>query len=103
MTCVAVLFAAVRVLTALGSAVECRETVAAGETEVFERAARLVSAQNGRRAKWERYLDLMGLRESRPSLSAVRYQMSVGRRVYSFTVYGRSLAMALQKVATALL
>ena len=85
----AVLLAALKVLTALGASGEFSEQVAVGEEAVLEKAGRLVSAQNGRRAKWERYLGLMGLRESRPSLASVRYRLSVGRRVYSFTVYGR--------------
>ena len=89
MTFGAILFAALKVLTVLGAPGEFSEPVAAGEEAVLEKAGRLVSAQNGRRAKWERYLGLMGLRESRPSLASVRYSLSVGRRVYSFTVYGR--------------
>ena len=83
------LAAALKVLTALGSRGELSEAVAPQEAQVFERAGRIVSAQNGRRAKWNKYLDLMGLRESRPSLAAVRYRLAVGRTVYSFTVYGR--------------
>ena len=83
------LAAALKVLTALGSQGELSEAVAPQEAKVLERAGRIVSAQNGRRAKWNRYLDLMGLRESRPSLASVRYRLAVGRVVYSFTVYGR--------------
>ena len=85
-----VLFAAsLKVLTALGLQGELSEAVTAQETQVFERTGRIVAAQNGRRAKWNRYLELMGLRESRPSLAAVRYRLAVGRTVYSFNVYGR--------------
>ena len=83
------LAASLKVLTALGSQGELSEAVAAQETQVFERTGRIVAAQNGRRAKWNRFLELMGLRETRPSLAAVRYRLSVGRTVYSFTVYGR--------------
>ncbi|MBO7684551.1 MAG: hypothetical protein J6T51_07490 [Kiritimatiellae bacterium] len=83
------LAAALKVLTALGSPGEFSEAVPAQEAQVFERAGRIVAAQNGRRAKWDRYLGLMGIRESRPSLAAVRYRLAVGSRVYSFTVYGR--------------
>ena len=55
------LAAALKVLTALGSQGELSEAVTAKDAQVFERAGRIVAAQNGRRAKWSRYLDLMGL------------------------------------------
>ena len=83
------LLAALKTLTMLGADGGYSEDVAPEETALFERADKILAAQNGRRAKWERYLSLMGQRESRPSLAAVRYRLSVGRRVYSFTVYGR--------------
>ena len=84
-----VVLAALKVLTALGSPGEFAEVVSAENEAVFARAERFLSAQNVRRAKWERHLAMMGLRESRPSLAPVRYRLAVGRRVFSFTVYGR--------------
>ena len=86
------LAAALKVLTSLGSPGDLSEAVSEQEARVFEKAERIVAAQNARRVKWNRYLDLMGLRESRPSLASVRYRLAVGRRVYSFTVYGRLFA-----------
>ena len=83
------MLAVLKVLTALGASGEFAEVVSAENEAVFARAERFVSAQNIRRAKWERHLGLMGLRESRPSLARVRYRLAVGSRVYSFTVYGR--------------
>ena len=84
-----VLLAALKTLTVLGAEGGFSEEITAPESEVFERADRILAAQNARRAKWDRYLSLMGQRESRLSLSAVRYRVAAGRRVYSFTVYGR--------------
>ena len=83
------LLAALKTLSVLGVEGGYSEEIAPAESAIFARADKVVAAQNGRRAKWERYLSLMGRRESRPSLASVRYQMSVGRRVYSFTMYGR--------------
>ena len=83
------LLAAIKTLTVLGSEGSFSEEIPAPEAEVFERADRILAAQNSRRAKWDHYLDLMGQRESRLSLAAVRYRVAAGRRVYSFTVYGR--------------
>ena len=83
------LLAALKTLTVLGAEGSFSEEIPTPEAEVFERADRILAAQNTRRAKWDRYLALMGQRESRLSLAAVRYRLAVGRRVYSFTVYGR--------------
>ena len=88
MTGLAIL-AVVKTLTVMGGDGSFSEEATPAETAVFERADSILAAQNGRRAKWEHYLKLMGQRESRPSLSAVRYRLSVGKRIYSFTVYGR--------------
>ena len=84
-----VLLAALKTLTVLGADGGFSEEISQPEAEVFERADRILSAQNARRAKWDRYLSLMGQRESRLSLASVRYRVAAGRKVYSFTVYGR--------------
>lgn len=86
------LIAVLKTLTVLGSAESYAEESAPQEAAVFARADRILAAQNGRRAKWERYLGLMGRRESRPSLASVRYRLAVGRKVYSFTTGGRLFA-----------
>lgn len=83
------LLAALKTLSVLGAEGSFSEEVSPAESEVFARADGIISAQNTRRAKWDRYLALMGQRESRPSLASVRYRMAAGRKVYSFTVYGR--------------
>ena len=88
----AVALAVLKVLTSLGAPGEFAETASAAEEAVFARAERLVSAQNVRRERWGRHLELMGLRESRRSLAPVRYRLAVGRRVYSFTDCGRLFA-----------
>ena len=84
-----VLLAALKTLTVMGAEGDFSEEISRPETEVFERADRILAAQNTRRAKWDRYLGLMGQRESRLSLASVRYRVAAGRKVYSFTVYGR--------------
>ena len=86
------LLAVLKTLTVLGSAESYAEEASPQEAAVFARADRMLSAQNGRRAKWERFLSLMGRRESRPSLAAVRYRLAVGRKVYSFATNGRLFA-----------
>ena len=86
------IFAVVKTLTVLGGGESFSEEALPTEVSVFERADSILAAQNGRRAKWERYLELMGQRESRPSISAVRYRLSAGKRIYSFTIYGRLFA-----------
>ena len=88
MTGLAIL-AVVKTLTVLGAEGSFSEEATPAETAAFERADSILAAQNGRRAKWERYLELMGQRESHPSLAAVRYHLSAGKSTYSFTVYGR--------------
>jgi hypothetical protein len=86
------IFAVVKTLTVLGGGESFSEEALPTEVSVFERADSILAAQNGRRAKWERYLELTGQRESRPSISAVRYRLSAGKRIYSFTIYGRLFA-----------
>ena len=83
------LAAALKTLTVLGAEGSYSEEISPVESEVFARADGILAAQNSRRAKWDRYLELMGQRESRLSLASVRYRVAAGRRVYSFTVYGR--------------
>ena len=84
-----VLLAAIKTLTVLGAECSFSGESSPVQAEVVERAHKILAAQNTRRAKWDRYLALMGQRESRLSLESVRYRVAAGRKVYSFTVYGR--------------
>ena len=84
-----VMLAVMKTLTAIGAEGSYAEEATPAEVRILERADAIIAAQNGRRAKWEKYLNLMGQRESRPSVAPVRYRMTDGKRVYSFTIYGR--------------
>ena len=48
------LLAALKTLTVLGAEGSFSEEISTPEAEVFERADRILAAQNARRAKWDR-------------------------------------------------
>ena len=55
----------------------------------FARVDAVVASSRRRHDLWNRYLELMHMRESQPCTASVRFRMSVGGRIYLFTDRGR--------------
>ena len=61
----------------------------AGDSAAFARVDAVMAESRRRHGLWNRYLDLMRMRESQQGTASVRFRLSINGRIYLFTDRGR--------------